>query len=85
MLLDLNTDTAFHAQVTGYYTACVVGKLSEAVSSPQLLFVLLKFMYFKELSDIDLRQQNEYNGAVGLSDSPLYHWCCRKVAGLESL
>ena len=55
----------------------VVGKLSEAVLSPQLLFVLLEFMYFKESSDIDLRQLNEYDDAIGPSDSPLYRRCGR--------
>ena len=42
-------------------------------------------MYLKESSDIDFSRQNEYNGAGGLYDSPLYRWFCRMDAGLKIL
>ena len=50
----------------------VVGKTIKAVLYPLIIIYTVEFMYLKGSSDIDLCQQNEYNGAVGLNNSPLY-------------
>ena len=57
---------------SGSLMICVVGKMSKAVLYPLVIICTVEFMYLKESSDIDLRRQNEYDGAVGLNDSPLY-------------